>query len=538
MQTPFIKNPFFSPEKPSKKIVFDFALIATLILSIILFGILLIADRVPVIGYVVLFSLLIGISLWIGQLSFSTPLNIGIIGLVLLLPVGLAISHSQELSLVKIHGVLISVAIFVITLNLIRSMKWIKWAILALVAMAFFLSLLALFGADWSSGDSVLPSRLLAILPLPVAVIQKLTSSGGIHVNTIGGTTALFVPLLASLLLDRGAFKRAFLRKNRRARSIDLIYKFIIFLVMIFVLFILVMTQSRGAFLGCVVGVYILMVWKNKRFLYFIPLAFLALFIAMLVFADGEPARFLLLLDTYSNPEGDTLQTRIEYWKNTIYLIQDFPITGAGIGTYGKIFHDIYPFATPLATVRPLFYAHNMYLAIAADMGLPALVLYLALFSGFFCMVFYAMRQSRSIVKTLLRGLVSGLAAHMVYGLMDNYMLGEKLGVSVWVFFGICAAVYLHRDNLIHYYSASPEPRVNPSKLAFRKKIWQRTKNLLWSFILWLAISLAGISFININPFISLGIAVMGGLFLGLISTARFETQFQAERSQSLVLES
>jgi len=513
-------------------------LVGTLILTIILFGILLVTDRVPIIGYILLFVLLIGISLWIGRLSFSTPIEVSILGLLLLLPVGLALSHNPALSLVKIHGILLSVTFFFIILNLIKNLKQVKWTILALVAMAFFLSLISFFGANWPAGDSSLPSRILAVLPFPVAVIQKLTSSGGIHVNTIGGTLALFLPLLISLIFDKGAFKRAFLRKNRRARSTELIYKIVISICTILVVFILIMTQSRGAMLGSVVGIYLLMVWKNKRFLILIPLALLVFFIAMLVFADGDPARFLLKLDTYSNPSGDTLQTRIEYWKNTIYLIQDFPITGTGIGTYGKVFHDIYPFATPLATVRPLFYAHNMYLAVAADMGLPALVLYLALFSGFFCMVFYTVRQSRSVVKTLLRGLVCGMAAHMVYGLMDNYMLGEKLGVSVWIFFGIGTAVYLNRDNLIHYYSNSPEPRITPSKLAFQKKIWPRTKYLLWSFTFWLAISLAGISFININPFISLGIVVTGGILLGLISTTRFETQFQAERSQSLVLES
>lgn len=536
MQPPLFRNSlFFKTGTKGKKYLFELALVTTFILTIILFGFLMVTDLIPVIGYIVLFSLLIGIPLWMGQLSFSTPINISIFGLLLLLPIGLALSHDQALSLVKIHGILLSIAIFVISLNLIRNLRLIKWAVLTLVVMAFFLSLLALLAADWPSGDSSLPSRILAILPVHVSTIQKLTSSGGIHVNTIGGTLALFVPLLFSLLFDKGAFKRAFLRKNRRAKPMEIIYKIIISIGIIFVLLILVMTQSRGAMLGSVVGVYILMVWKDKRFLYFIPLAFLAFFIAVLVFADGNPARFLLLLDTYSNPSGDTLQTRIEYWKNTIYLIQDFPITGTGIGTYGKIFHDIYSFATPLATVRPLFYAHNMYLAVAADMGLPALVLYLALFSGIFCMVFYTIQKSRSIVKTLLRGLLCGVAAHMVYGLMDNYMLGEKLSVFVWIFFGICTAVYLHRDNLIHYYSYSPELPVNSSLVAPRKMMWLRIKNLVWGIAIWLVISLVGISFININPIISLGIAVMGGIILGLLTTKRFENNFrQNDYTQSV----
>jgi len=150
-------------------------------------------------------------------------------------------------------------------------------------------------------------------------------------------------------------------------------------------------------------------------------------------------------------------------------------------------------------------------------------------------MVIYSSRKSRSIVKTFLQGLVCGVISHMIYGLMDNYMLGEKLGVSVWIIFGICTAVYLHRDNLIHYYSDTPDPSINSSKFAPQKVLWPRTINLLLSFTLWLGISLAGISFININPFISLGIAVTGGIILGILTTRHHEILFQAERAYAKV---
>jgi len=375
-QKKFSKDQLATFGMEKKQEWFDYVLTITLMLISVLFGILLLTDTVPLIGYVVLFSLWIVKSFFLGQPTFSTPMDFTVLGLLILLPVGLVLSHNSDLSLPKIHGLILSVATFGILQNLIRNLKRLKWAILLLIAMAFIFALLGLFGADWSYSYSTLPSRILAILPLPVDSLHQLTSSGGIHINTIGGTLALFVPLLISLLFDNGAFKRAFLRKKHRARSMEIVYKVIVGIGIALVTFILIMTESRGALLGSMVGIFVFMVWKNKRFLFLIPLLLLVIFVAMLVFADGDPAMFLLKLDTYSNPSGDTLQTRIEYWKNTIYLIQDFPITGAGIGTYGKVFHDIYPFATPLATLRPLFYAHNMYLAVAADMGLPALTLY------------------------------------------------------------------------------------------------------------------------------------------------------------------
>lgn len=505
---------------------------AMLLVCAALWGFLMIYDYVPLIGYVGLFLLGAGNALICRRLPRSTPLDVNILALLLLLPVSLALSHNRELSLVKVHGVLLSIALFCILVNFLANLKRLKWAILALAATAVLLSVLGFFGADWSSGDWALPAKLLASLPLPLTAIHQFTASGGIHVNTIGGTLALFAPLLISLLLDRGAYRRAFLRKHPRAKLFTILYKFMIAAGTALVFFMLILTQSRGALLGTMCGMFILLVWKDRRFLFIIPILVVALLVGIWVFADGDPARFFLLLDTYSNPEGNTLQIRVEYWKNTLYLIQDLPITGAGIGTYGKVFHDIYPFATPLAIVRPLFYAHNMYLAVAADMGLPALVIYLALFSSFFTMTLMAIRKARSIVKTLLRGLLCGMSAHMVYGLMDNYMLGEKLGFSVWLFFAVCTAIYIHRETLVHYYSEQPGEALNTTPRLFRQVARSRLRDLWWNVGAWLVISVIGISFILPHPLISLVITVSGGTLLGIVMTRRFELQYQGEHAR------
>jgi L-cystine uptake protein TcyP (sodium:dicarboxylate symporter family) len=173
-----------------------------------------------------------------------------------------------------------------------------------------------------------------------------------------------------------------------------------------------------------------------------------------------------------------------------------------------------------------------MYLAVAADMGLPALVIYLALFSSFFTMTLMAIRKARSIVKTLLRGLLCGMSAHMVYGLMDNYMLGEKLGFSVWLFFAVCTAIYIHRETLVHYYSEQPGEALNTTPRLFRQVARSRLRDLWWNVGAWLVISVIGISFILPHPLISLVITVSGGTLLGIVMTRRFELQYQGEHAR------
>lgn len=133
------------------------------------------------------------------------------------------------------------------------------------------------------------------------------------------------------------------------------------------------LTFSRGGYLGLVAGTgaYLLALapgfWSDRK-----NRARLALFAGVLILAFLSPpvaSRFLssFLLSDASSTE------RIALWQEGLSAIAERPLLGVGLGNY-------------LASARPLlapetpFYAHNLYLDIALEVGLIGLAAFLAVF--------------------------------------------------------------------------------------------------------------------------------------------------------------
>ena len=69
---------------------------------------------------------------------------------------------------------------------------------------------------------------------------------------------------------------------------------------------------------------------------------------------------------------------RVEIWSRALYMLQDFPFTGIGMGAFRQVANLLYPFflAGPDAEIP---HAHNIFLQVGVDLGLPGLVAWLAL---------------------------------------------------------------------------------------------------------------------------------------------------------------
>jgi O-antigen ligase len=73
--------------------------------------------------------------------------------------------------------------------------------------------------------------------------------------------------------------------------------------------------------------------------------------------------------------ELDSQNERVGFWKETLPLIADYPVIGCGLGAYESCF-------LPYKSVDPEYtvgYAHNDYLQVMAEFGLPAFGCLLAL---------------------------------------------------------------------------------------------------------------------------------------------------------------
>jgi len=203
----------------------------------------------------------------------------------------------------------------------------------------------------------------------------------------------------------------------------------------------IVITQSRGAYLAVIAEVLLLFVLRWPRSVWvLIPIV---LIIAMILIGVVGLDTLLDELTTGSVTSG--LEQRIEIWSRALYAIQDFPFTGVGLGTFEQVMAVLYPLFLNLAGTVP--HAHNLFLQVAVDLGLPGLIAYLSLlgltfFSGFFAYRIF-ISKGNAALSNLCAGCIVALTGMCVHGLVDAASWGYiKLAFIPWLVIGLLVSLY------------------------------------------------------------------------------------------------
>lgn len=129
-------------------------------------------------------------------------------------------------------------------------------------------------------------------------------------------------------------------------------------------------TYSRGALIG-LVAVMGMMLLRGRQRLVLIPVVLLGTSVAVLFAPQTWKDRM--------NPSKDNMldksaQGRINAWKFAVHLVEDYPITGGGFGTFTNKLFAIYA-PDPLEVHG----AHSVYFGILGEHGIPGLLLFLSL---------------------------------------------------------------------------------------------------------------------------------------------------------------
>jgi putative inorganic carbon (hco3(-)) transporter len=128
-----------------------------------------------------------------------------------------------------------------------------------------------------------------------------------------------------------------------------------------------------------------------------------------------------------------TLQFRIHVWNLTLPIIRDNPWCGIGLNNFRKVQEVRYFWSS----------AHNQFLHIAVEMGIPALIAYLAiLFLVAYMCLYIRQKSSISWVRTSILGLGWGHLAFLFFGLTDAIPPGAKVGFFFWLSIGLITALY------------------------------------------------------------------------------------------------
>lgn len=195
----------------------------------------------------------------------------------------------------------------------------------------------------------------------------------------------------------------------------------------------LVLTYSRGAWLSVVAVTALCGRLYNRKVLWvFLVIPAIALFCH-----DGVMERLLSIF----NPTDTSSTLRIALWESTVAMILDKPLLGIGWGSYWLVYPDYDFFLNnPAATI---VHAHNMYLHIAAEIGIPGLIVFLAIIYGHARKAIQVLTQTQNPwVAGVMLGTVAAVLGLAVNGFTDYIMFNVQMSMLFWLLNAVIIAVW------------------------------------------------------------------------------------------------
>lgn len=205
----------------------------------------------------------------------------------------------------------------------------------------------------------------------------------------------------------------------------------------------ILLSFSRGAWIGVLAGLSVLIAFAPRYVRIF--LLALGLLGGMFLLSGGWASipsplreRFVQTVsqmrpfdvrDVQLTDANWAVVERMAHWQTAWEMFLDHPWTGVGAGNYGVAF--------PLYSPHPLFrvargHAHNYYLHVLAELGLPGLVAYLAVVGLGLVVGLQALRRARGAFERALGiGSLAVTVAILVHNLVENL---HALHLSVQLF--------------------------------------------------------------------------------------------------------
>jgi putative inorganic carbon (HCO3(-)) transporter len=285
----------------------------------------------------------------------------------------------------------------------------------------------------WTSGK-------LLFIPASIYARFSLLAGDTIHPNVMGGSLIAIMPLTLAVLLFAW-------RKCTWAERLLYMMVFVVTAAA------LLLTQSRGALLALAATVIILLLLRSAWFWVLPILVFLVIVTAVIMLGPLPIQAYLVDLISI---EG--FGQRADIWQHTVYLLQDFPLTGVGLGHFRDVFQILYPMSLDVGNMMP--HAHNIFLQVGADLGIPGLVLWLSvLLSGLAAgwqVYRMGLRLGQPMLSAIGVGLLGCQLAITLHGWLDSVLWGEiRIAPLVWWLWGLTMAA----NNLINLLIRAKSPQ-------------------------------------------------------------------------------
>lgn len=135
------------------------------------------------------------------------------------------------------------------------------------------------------------------------------------------------------------------------------------------IIFCLLLTLTRQAWLGFVVGMFFLIFIRERKLLLALPV----LIVLLLLFA---PAAVNQRITSFTNLKDESFLTRVALWQGGWEIFKDHPLTGCGFKCVDSVYSQYPEHATVLARYKGM---HNTLLQVAIDTGIVGVATWISL---------------------------------------------------------------------------------------------------------------------------------------------------------------
>ncbi len=355
------------------------------------------------------------------ELKQGTPLDWPVALLMLMMLVSLWATFDVRFSLPKVVGLVLSVAAYYVTVASLRDEQRLVRVVALYFGMGTAVAMLGLLGTNWLFKNPLLSS---VVDSLPRLIRGLPGAAEGFHPNEVAGVLLWIAPLQWALL--------AWVWKQNLGASRAGV---LLFLSTLCTTGTLLLTQSRGAFLGLGVWLAVLGAALDRR----LRIGLTLVAVAGLAFVALKGPGWVdatLRLGLAPRVLGSlNWDFRVSVWRQALRGIQDFPLTGMGMGTFRHSVRVFYPLS--VIPTYDIAHAHNAFLQAALDVGLPGLAAYVAIWLLIAREIVSCLRRARGWLRALALGLSGCLVSCFVYSLLDAVALGAKPGFLWWMMLGM-----------------------------------------------------------------------------------------------------
>jgi len=364
------------------------------------------------------------------KINFFPRISLPFFCLIGMATLSMANASFPELSLFETVQVFKMYLGFFYLVNKIKTRKEIQFVVALLLIGLFLEGLLGL--AQYKFDRPLVPSILGG--PEKIGYIRL-----GEPLSRISGTWASYndfawyltfmLPISLSLLFSR----------------IRGIYKWLCGLTLIVGVGALICTLSRAGWSSFVTAILIVVLLnfaktKGRTGLNNFSTAIVAMLVVISVIVTVNP-QFLNIVNRriFSDDYGAAL-SRIPQMEIAWNIIKANPLLGVGINNYTEVMHDYDTTEIKLTSITP-YQVHNIFLQITAEMGIASLAVFIWLVYVVYKEGFIYIKISEGLMPGMVMGLIAGITAFLIHGLVDAASLGNHLFLIFWVCTGIIIAV-------------------------------------------------------------------------------------------------